>query len=29
MKGPRLGPGGENIPWSDQLAPRDERRLVP
>ena len=25
MKGPRLGPGGEDITWPDQVAPRGRR----
>ena len=29
MTGPPLGPGGEDITWIDQVAPRGERRLVP
>ena len=29
MRGPPLGPGGEDMTWSDQVAPRAERRLVP
>ena len=29
MKGPPLGPGGEDITWPDQVAPGAERRLVP
>ena len=29
MKGPPLGPGGEDITWPDQVAPRAERCLVP
>ena len=29
MKGPPLGPGGEDITWPDQVTPGSERRLVP
>ena len=29
MEGPLPGPGGEDITWPDQVAPRGERRLVP
>ena len=29
MKGPPLGPCGEEITWPDQVAPGAERRLVP
>ena len=29
MRGPLLGPGGEDITWPDQVAPRVTRRLVP
>ena len=29
MKGPPLGPVGEDITWRDQVTPRVERRLVP
>ena len=25
MKGPRLGPGGEDITWPDQVAPRGRK----
>ena len=25
MKGPPLGPGGEDITWPDQLAPRGQK----
>ena len=26
MKGPPQGPGGEDIPWHNQVAPRDRKR---
>ena len=29
MRGPSLGPGGEDIIWPEQVAPRNERCLVP
>ena len=29
MKGPPLGPGGEDITWPNQVPPGAERRLVP
>ena len=29
MTSPPLGPGGEDITWPDQVAPRGEERLVP
>ena len=29
MKGPPLGPAGEDITWPDQVAPRGRNALVP
>ena len=29
MEGSRLGPGGDDITWPDQVAPGAEERLVP